>query len=245
MMTTDPKSKSRSTNPGTLAKRTTGALAMPRGDRLVELEQVGQETANGYLRLTAHILLRAQRRTFQTIGVISAVGGEGRTTAAVNLAMCLGRTRGRTGRVLLVDGDVRNRGLSRMIGGPTVDPALDITQADKHPMLLETGFEGVDLMTAPVVSPGVALHDPAAWIQTLHEMSTRYTQIVIDCPPVLESPEALILRECAEELVLVVRAGVTPQKVVERALGNVRKRVLGVILNGVDGRGQAMKESWA
>ena len=49
----------------------------------------------------------------------------------------------------------------------------------------------------------------------------------------------------AEELVLVVRAGKTPQKVVERALGSVRKRVLGVILNGVDGRPSAMKESWA
>ena len=64
------------------------------------------------------------------------------------------------------------------------------------------------------------------------ELSKRYSHIVIDCPPVLDVPEGLVLRECAEQLVLVVRAGETSTDAIERALGNLRSRVLGVVLNG-------------
>ncbi len=209
----------------------TGAvLAVRDGNRLRPLERPDPETANGYLRLTAHILLRAQRQLFRSIGVISARDGEGKTTAAVNLALCLGRTRGRTGRVLLVDGDARHRTLTKLITGDMSD--VDREEAAKHPMLVATGFEGVDLMTAPVAPDGLTLHDPAAWAQTIHDLSDRYAQIVIDCPSVLDNPEGMVLRECAEELVLVVRSGRTTRKTIEQALGSVNKRVLGVILNG-------------
>ncbi len=207
-----------------------GLLAIRDGNRLMPMERPDDDTANGYLRLTAHILLRAQRQVFRSIGVISARDGEGKTTAALNLAVCLGRTRGRTGRILLVDGDARNRTLTKLVTGDMKD--VDPEEAEKHPMLVATGFEGVDLMTAPVTPDGLTLHDPAAWAQTIHDLSQRYSQIVIDCPSVLDNPEGLVLRECAEELVLVVKSGQTTRATIQRALGNVNKRVLGVILNG-------------
>jgi Mrp family chromosome partitioning ATPase len=79
-------------------------LAVGRDGQLVASPSPERTTADGYLRLTARILLEAERTGFRTIGVISALDGEGRTTAAINLAVCLGRARGRSGRVLLVDG---------------------------------------------------------------------------------------------------------------------------------------------
>lgn len=199
-----------------------GALAARAGDRLVPVREVDERLAQGYLRLAAHILLRGRKQAFRTIGVIGARQGDGTTTAAMNLAVCLGRTRGRAGRVLLVDGDVKNRGLTSLIHGQG---------GEGHPMLVSTAFEGVDLMTAPDATDALSIYDPGAWAQTLHDLSSRYAQIVIDCPAVLDNPEGMVLRECAEELVLVVEAGATDKADVEKALGAVGRRVLGVIVN--------------
>ena len=224
---------------GDLEARSNAMLAVPQGDRLLPVSRHDEATADGYMRLTAHILLQAQRTSFRTVGVISALAGEGKTTAAMNLAVCLGRTRGREGRVLLVDADARQRSLSRLLCGSAED------EADRrHPMLLATAFEGVDLMTAPAGGDGLTLYAPAAWRATLEELGTRYAHIVVDCPPVLDNPEGLVMRECVDELVLVVRAGSTPRRLVERALGNVGRRVLGVILNGVATAPAVRAETW-
>jgi len=206
------------------------------GDRLLPVESPDTDAADGYLRLTAHILLQAQRRPFHTLGVISARDGDGKTTAAVNLAVCLGRTRGRLGRVLLVDGDARRRTLTRLLCGPDPADALPEELASRHPMVVATGFANVDLMTAPWGADSLTLHDPGAWAQTLEELRGRYGQIVLDCPSLLDDPEGMVLRECAEELVLVVKAGATTRASVERALASVRKRVIGVILHGGSSR---------
>ena len=204
-------------------------LAVHQGEQLLPVERPDQASQDGYLRMTAHILLQSQRMDFRTIGVISARAREGKTTAAVNLASCLGRTRGRAGRVLLVDGDARQRTLTHLLC-PSTDP-IHSRPDTRHPMLVATAFEGVDLMTAPEGGEG-ALNDPAAWAQTLHELRSRYAQIVIDCPAILDDPEGMVLRDCVEELVLVVAAGKTPRTTLKRALGTMSKRVIGVILNG-------------
>jgi len=78
----------------------------------------------------------------------------------------------------------------------------------------------------------MTLHDPAAWRASFADLSKRYTHIVVDCPPILDAPEGMILRDCVEELVLVVRAGGTSLETVTSALGNLKRRVLGVVLNG-------------
>lgn len=202
------------------------------GGRLVASATPDARTTDGYLRITAKILLESERQRFRTIGVLSACEGEGRTAAAVNLAVCLGRAKGRSGRVLLVDGDARVRSLSRMFSGP--DPAAPPGEEPvrRHPMLVATALEGVDLLTAPIADDVLSIAAPQAWLQTFSELSALYPHIVVDCPAVSENPEALVIRECVEQIVLVVRAGRTPRRLVEKALDGRTDRVLGVILNG-------------
>ena len=102
-------------------------------------------------------------------------------------------------------------------------------------MLTATSFEGVDLLTAP--APGRAGRPstrPRPGSGRSQDLSARYPQVVIDCPAVLADPEGVVLRECVEALVLVVEVGHTTRKAVERAVGSVGRRVVGVILNGTD-----------
>ena len=62
----------------------------------------------------------------------------------------------------------------------------------------------------------------------------RYDWIVIDGPPVLESPDAAMLAAVADGVVLVVQAGRTKRPVLTRSVDLLRKaggRVLGIVLN--------------
>ena len=227
--------------PSTLALRNASGLAAPApasplalvtDGRIVPLRAPDARTADGYLRLAAHLLLEGERRGFRTVGVVSALRGEGRSTAALNLAACLGRTRGREGRVLLVDGDARSRTLTRLLGGEHGATA-------QTPFLAATGFEGVDFLSAPGTEDRFRLHAPAAWARVLSEVSARYPHVVVDCPAILDDPEGVVLRECVDVLVVVVEVGRTTRRAVEAAAGGVARRVVGVILNGDDGRAVA------
>ena len=226
---------------GTHASGSYGLLSVSAdGGHLVASPKPDRVTADGYLELTAHILIESQKRGFRSIGVFSSLDGEGRTAAAVNLAVCLGRARGRQGRVLLVDGDARNRALSKLFCGGAEGGGED-GPATRHPMLIGTALDGVDLMTAPTTEDGLSVTTPEAWSKTFDDLGGLYPHIVVDCPAVLENPEGIVLRECVDQLVLVVRAG-RPRRQVERALGSLGDRVIGVILNGGPG-GAARSES--
>lgn len=213
------------------------------GGRIVATPDPDERTAEGYLRMTARILLEASKKPWRSIGVVSAQEGEGRTAAAVNLAVCLGRAKGRRGRVLLVDGDARYRTLSRMFCGPDAAPPAD-GSSPRHPMLIGTALDGVDLMTAPILEDGLTLSAPGAWMETFEELGGLYPDIVVDCPAVLDNPEGLVLRECVQHLIVVVRAGHTPRHMVKRAIGHLGERVLGVIVNGSADRA-APSERWS
>lgn len=211
------------------------------GHRLVSSPVPDSRTADGYLRMTARILVEGGKRPFRTIGVVSAHEGEGRSAAAVNLAVCLGRTKGREGRILLVDGDSRRRALTSMFCG--AGAGAQSGEPARHPALIGTALDGVDLMTAPRFDDGLAIASPKAWSDTFAELGALYPCIIVDCPAVVDSPEGLVLRECVDRLILVVRAGRTPRRLIERTLGSLAARVLGVILNG--DASNRPSESWA
>ncbi len=202
-----------------------GALARVSEHGIVPTAAPESRTADAYLRLSAHLLLESERKDVRTIGVISAVPGEGKTTAAINLVACLGRARGRNGRVLLVDGDGRKRTLSRLMADGAAGPR---TQA----MLVATSLEGVDFLSAPAAEDSPTIHSPAAWSETLGALAARYPQVVVDCPAVLDDAEGVVLRECVDALVVVVRAGSTTRGMLRRAVGRAADRVAGVIVNG-------------
>lgn len=204
-----------------------GLLALHSGRQLVPHLRPDPETANGYLRMTAHILLRAKERSVRAIGVLSGHEGEGNTTAAINLAICLGRTRGLQGRVLLVDGDARRRAVTKLFCGEEGAPS-----EPNQSQMVRTQFEGVDLRTAPASEDGLTLHDPTAWLESFAELRGHYAHIIVACPPLLEAPESMILCDCVDEIVLVVRAGEASLSEVTETVNNLKRRVIGVVLSG-------------
>ena len=211
------------------------AVSADRG-RMVPTPRPDRRTADGYLALAARVLLESQKLRFRTVGMVSAGSDEGRTAAAVNLAVCLGQARGRPGRVLLVDGDPRGRALTRLFcGAGTAGDGVDVPDEAGFSRVVGTTLECVDLLPAPASKGGLSLSSPEVWQRAFEELGGTYPHIVVDCPPLLENPEGIVLRECVDQLVLVVRSG-RSKRDVGRTLGELSHRVLGVVLNGPAGK---------
>lgn len=176
----------------------------------------------------------------RTIMLASAVAGEGRTTAACNLAIALARG-GK--RVCLVDGDFRmpvlakifqsreDTGFSNVLAGvETLTKAVQQTVIDR-----------LDLLPS-----GLTPRDPAALLnsdrlgETLEDLTLSYDVVVVDSPPVLASPDARILAASCDATLLVAASDSASRRFAEQgrdSLLAVGAQIAGIITNQPPRRG--------
>jgi len=154
--------------------------------------------------ITARILHRAEIDQTRVIMVSSAIGGEGKTTLATQLAMSLART-GRT--VVLVDFDLRRPSFNELFGVP-LEPGvsellrrqtttLDIVHADVAENLSVVAAGRWDRRTLASLSNGCA----ASLFQQLRE---SYEFVVIDTSPLLPVADARFVSQHVDAVVLSV-----------------------------------------
>jgi exopolysaccharide/PEP-CTERM locus tyrosine autokinase len=156
------------------------------------------------------------------IMVTSALPGEGKTFAAINLAMSIATELDCT--VMLVDADVARPSVMNVLGLPSGPGLLDLVAGDSTdvaPLLLKTN---VDKLT---ILPSGTPHDratellaSAAMTRLLNDMARRYADriIVFDSPPLLLTTEARVLATHMGQVVVVVRAEQTLKSDVTQAL---------------------------
>ncbi len=171
--------------------------------------------------------------------VTSASPGEGKTTTCLNVAIAFAQT---DAKVLIIDADLRkpriNRhlsidranGLSDLLGG-LIDINTAIKRCERH---------NLDCITAGQIPPNPAeLLSSKEMDQLLDELSERYDYIFIDTPPVTVVTEAAAMAKSVDGVILIVRQNHTISESVERARNNLNManaKILGYILNGVDGQ---------
>ncbi len=71
----------------------------------------------------------------------------------------------------------------------------------------------------------------------LDMLRKHYGRIIIDSSPILGMTDAVVLTKFVDGVVLVVRAGETPRKIIQDGLGQlqaVNAHILGAVLNGMD-----------
>jgi polysaccharide biosynthesis transport protein len=206
---------------------------MPRADPQSQI-------SDAFRALRTSLLLSQADRPPQVILVTSALPGEGKTSAAVNLAVTLAQLGDKT---LLVDGDLRRPGVSRdlnMAGGRYAGlssflagvSTLDLV-AVPHPTIGNLAV----MPTGPVPPNPGALFSSRRLRDMIAELRKRYRFIIIDAPAVTASKDALIVSLQADGVVLVVRSRETRKKAFTHThdlLSGIRVPIIGVVLNGVD-----------
>jgi len=172
----------------------------------------------------------------RTLAVTSALPGDGKTLAAIGLAVVNSMQPGR--RVVLVDCDLRKPAVATSLG-LRVDAGLAEVLADGAK--LEEAVlrvEGSELDVLPVralpQNPSELLASEGMR-KLLETLSGRYDRVILDLPPTLGLPDAKTVSELCDGVVFVVRADVTPEPEIASALDVLdRRRVLGLVMNGAE-----------
>lgn len=169
--------------------------------------------------------------------VTSACSGEGKTTLTAHLA---GRYANAGLSTLLVDADMRNPSLSRLLKVPDGPGLSDVLRGEVSAEAALTVIEaGGGFHLLPAGTPGF---DPSRILQgdRLGQMIGQFRQafdiILLDTPPVLLVPDALTLGRWADGALLAVRYDTSRFPLVDRAqrrLAAVGVPVLGAVVNGV------------
>jgi len=185
-------------------------------------------------------MLSTAPRPPQTLLVTSPQVGEGKTSTATNLAISFAQ---RGGPILIIDADLRRPSVARTLGISN-EKGLSSFLTGAHTLdevLIQ--YEGVPNLW--VLPAGPRPPDPAELLSshmmtaTLEGLLKRFTQIVIDSPPVLLVTDGVVLSALVDGVILVVASGVTARGALARArrvLDNAGARVLGIVLNKVDMR---------
>jgi polysaccharide biosynthesis transport protein len=184
-------------------------------------------------------LLRPASGGPRTIMVTSARRGEGKSTSSVCLALALAKELP-TERVVLVDLDVRNPTLGPFFGvnghsGGVGARLSELVLTDDMLHELPFSLPNLRLIVIEKLLPREGDLVTREGVRALlRELAGRADRIVIDAPPNLPVPDALIIGHEADGVLMVVRAGSTPRETVRRGLElqrQFRDNILGVLLN--------------
>ena len=169
--------------------------------------------------------------------ITSAVGGEGKTTLAAQLAARCGNAGMST---LLIDADLRRTGLCALLDvpeGPGLSDALINDEPAPTELVVPVQGGTFHLLPAgtPVPDTSRVLQDRKLGL-IITQFRQLYDLVIIDSPPILPVPDALILGRWADGAVLAVRFDISRFPQVERArrqLDGSGIAVLGTVINGM------------
>src|SRR5580704_6096282 len=207
---------------------------------LLSYIQPKSQISEAFRALRTSLLLSQADHPPQVILVTSALPREGKTTAAVNLAVTLAQLGDRT---LLMDSDLRKPGIRRALNltiGKEVGLSsylAGVSTLDEATIPHPTINNLVALTTGPVPPSPADLLSSHRMREAIVELRHRFKFIVIDSPPVMAATDAVILSALTDGVLLVVRSGETPKEAFTRTrdlLAAVKCRLLGVVLNAVD-----------
>ncbi|HTT79719.1 MAG TPA: AAA family ATPase [Stellaceae bacterium] len=158
--------------------------------------------------------------------VTSALAGEGKTFVATNLAAGLSRQGDR--RVLLVDIDLKDDALSRLIGVSTAPGMLDLARTSHHRVeefVIPTALENLDVLPLGTgVAESAELFASKRMAERLDDLSRRYADrpIIFDASPCLSNSIPHVIAPLVGQIIMVVAAGSTQQGDIEAALDMVQ-----------------------
>jgi succinoglycan biosynthesis transport protein ExoP len=199
--------------------------------------QFAEQIASDYQTIRTNLGLLTNGGIPKSLTVCSPGMREGKTTFAVNLATSLAKS-GK--KVLLIDGDLRKPDVRYMLNVPNGSGGIQEVLLGEDPSRIICSMPGSGLHV--LVANSRSLADPYELLasstaaQQLDKIGREYDHVIVDTPPALAFPDALVWAKLTEAVILVGFAGQTTVPELTEAkerFSRVRARVVGAILSNV------------
>ena len=170
----------------------------------------------------------------RSLVITSPSADEGKSTTAANLALSLAQG---GDRVVLVDADLRQAGLSELLG---LESAVGLTGVLTGGVALDEALQeyrpGLHVLAAGILPPNPSeLLGSQRMAALIDELSAVSDIVVFDAPPVLPVTDAVVLSTQVDGTAMVVRWGRTSRSnaaEAARRISAVDADLLGFVLNG-------------
>lgn len=196
--------------------------------------------AEAFRNLRAFLMISAQQDDSKLIAITSAVPREGKSLTS----FCLARTLALSGsRVALVDCDLRQRGVTKLIGARDVG-LVEVVQ-DKVPLseaLVHDPKTNLFILPAAGKSVPYDLFSNPETDDVLRELANQFDYVILDAPPILGVADARILAAKADRVLYLVQWNKTPLRAAQSAVDILQEcgaNVAGALLTKVNVKGQA------
>jgi protein-tyrosine kinase len=204
-----------------------------------------RQFADQYRRIKRPLIEKAMqdatRSESRVVMVTSAIAGDGKTFTSINLALSMALERDMA--VLLVDADVAKRHVSAIFGLAEQRGLLDALvdeETEAESVIVPTTTRGFSILPAGTPVAGTEeLLSSNRMRKLMAGLCTRNPRriILLDSPPLLVTNEARTLLRVAGQVVVVIRADVTPRGAIEAAIAMLDERQTGgVVLNQVQSK---------
>ena len=185
--------------------------------------------------LRAAIMYGPSGTLTKSVVVTSALGGEGKSTVASQLAVSLARSGRRT---LLIDGDIRKPSQHAVFGMPADLGLCDVLRGNQSVENVVQATPAENLWILPAGhcdNTSFQALSGALTPQILQAAGEQFDFVVVDSGPVLTGPESLIFGQHVDGAILSTRRDVSRVPKIDEAkarLQSVNIRVLGAVVNG-------------
>jgi succinoglycan biosynthesis transport protein ExoP len=183
--------------------------------------------------------LREPIKASKVLGITSSLPNEGKSTIAMALAQSIAQV---GGRVILLDADLRNPGLSRKLSPQSKVGLLEVlaNQVEIEDAVCfdpDTHLEFLPaVVTERMAHSSQVLASEATKI-LIERLRQSYDYIIVDLSPLAPVVDVRAMTHLVDSFVFVIEWGRTKIDVVEHALGlaqGVYDNLLGVVLNKAD-----------
>jgi len=221
-------------------ERTLGAPVLgviPQNVGLLIEEGAESPHAEAYRVLRTNLLFSRKDDKLNTVAVVSAGAGEGKSTTVFNLA-CVFAQSGQ--RVLIVDSDLRRPTLHKML---RVTNSIGLTNYLLRQNRLEEVIQTSNLPTLDFMASGklpsssLGILSSSQMRDLITELKQHYDFIFFDSPPVMGVSDASILASEVDMTIQVIQYRRYPQPMNIRAKQMIEKvggNLAGIVLNNIN-----------
>jgi polysaccharide biosynthesis transport protein len=190
--------------------------------------------------IRTNLMFLSAQKEIQLFVVTSPGPRDGKTTAAISLAITMAQA---GARVLLVDTDLRKPRIHKSFGLPAdkgVSTAI-MGDAAVRDLIIHSEIPNLDILPSGPIPPNPAeLFHTDRFREILVQCRHGHDKIILDAPPTGPVTDPAIIGSMADGVLMVLRAGHTTREaavLARRHLTDAGARILGLVVNQTDRRG--------